>query len=290
MSVDAGGGTKVVSGDAVIAVRAEGHGASTVLFSHGGFATMALFDAPVALMKEKSRCIRWDHRGQGASSGGSGWGRREYLERLYTDALTVMDNLGVTSCHWVGQSIGAYVGMRVAANHPERIRSLVLLSPRVRANPLSFTLPVELLGQVLVASSHIRRFDDAVRNLVATHVMNELFGSTFMQDPRRADDRERFRRDLHRRLTPAGLPALRGTIWYPENRPEMIAEITAATLVVAGEEDHSSGSGVAHAREVAALLRQSNLMTVPDAGHALLMEQPDMVSVALRDFIDQHND
>lgn len=289
MTFDAGRETKVVSGDAVIAVREAGHGTRTVLFSHGGFTTMALFDAPWALMAETARCIRWDHRGQGQSSGGSGWRRGDYLERLYTDALAVIDHLGVTSCHWVGQSLGSYVGMRVAANHPELVRSLVLLSPRVRANPAAFKLRVELLSQALSAANRSRHLDDMLRDRVATQVMRELFGETFMEDPRRADTREGFRGDLRRRLSPASFPALRGTVWYPQNAPEMIAQIAAPTLIITGEEDHGSGGGVVHAQEVHALLRHSTLMTVPEAGHALLVEQPGTVSATIRAFIDEHS-
>ena len=290
MTVDRGREARVVSGDAVIAVRDEGNG-PPVLFSHGGFLTMSLFDAPAALMAENARCIRWDHRGQGASSSGSGYGRREYLERVYTDALAVVEHFGVTSCHWVGQSIGAFVGMRIAANHPDLVRSLVLLSPRVRANPLSFKLRVELMGQALRAASHSQRLDDPVRDTVATYVMSQLFGKTFMQDPSRVEAREAFRRDLRGRLTRPDFNGLRGVFWYPENRPEMIAEIAAPTLIITGEEDLASdASGVTHAREVAALIRNSTLMVVPAAGHALLMEQPETVSMAIRDFIDQHDD
>ena len=155
---------------------------------------------------------------------------------------------------------------------------------------MSFKLRMELLSQVLSAASHSPRLDEPVRDKLAAQAMEEMLGSTFMGDPRCAGLRDRFHRDLRRRLTPAALPALLGTAWYPENQPQMIAEISTPTLVIAGEEDHSSGNGVEHAREVAALIRHSRLMTVPEAGHALLVEQPDKVSSAIRDFVEQHDD
>ena len=275
---------KVVSGDAVIAVEENGSGDDTVLFSHGGFVTMALFDAPVASMADRFRCIRWDHRGQGASSGGSGWGRRNYLERIYSDGLMLIEHFDVTTCHWVGQSLGAYVGMRLAANRPDLVRSLVLLSPRVRANPLPFKLRMEAFSQLLLAARR-SPLDQRVRDLLATQAMEELVGSTFMEDPASAEVRDHFQHDLSSRLTPAGVPALRGTVWYPENRPQMIAEISAPTLIIAGEDDHTSGSGVAHASDVHALIGHSTLVTVPGAGHAVLLEQPDIGSRIIKDFI-----
>lgn len=199
--------------------------------------------------------------------------------------LGCTNHVGVTSCHWVGQSIGAYVGMRLAANHPDLVRSLVLISPRVRANPLSFKLQMEVFGLLLTAARHVDPLDMRVRDLLTAQAMEALFGSSFMKDPARSDARDSYRRDLNRRL-PAALPALRGTIWYPKNQPEMISQITAPTLILAGQDDRGSGGGVTHATEVHALIRNSSLQTIQKAGHALLLEQPDLVSQVIQDFLD----
>lgn len=70
----------------------------------------------------------------------------------------------------------------------------------------------------------------------------------------------------------------------------MLAQIKAPTLLIAGEEDHTNGSGIQHAREVHAAITGSRLLTVPGAGHSLVIEQPEIVSDAVRDFILETGD
>jgi pimeloyl-ACP methyl ester carboxylesterase len=115
--------------------------------------------------------------------------------------------------------------------------------------------------------------------------MRELLGPTFMSDAARAHDREVFRSDLMTRVTPAMIPAIRGTVRYPQNWPGMLAQIHAPTLIIAGEEDRTYELGVQHAREVQAVITGSRVITVAGAAHALLVEQPAVVTEAIVDFL-----
>lgn len=270
-------------------VEETGAGPRTVVFSHGLFLTQRLFDAPVAALAPSCRCISYDHRGQGASGGGH-LGHPGDVERLYGDAVALLQQLGVTSCHWVGQSLGSFIGMRLAARRPDLVRSLALLSPRIRRNPRSFVLRVDTLCLALMAAHPFRAADAAVRQRLAEQVMREVLGPTFMSDPGRAEARAAFRAGLFTRMIPAAVPAIRGTVRYPANSRQMLAQIKAPTLIIAGEEDYSNGSGVQHAREVHAAITGSRLLTVPGAGHGLVIEQPEIVSDAVRDFILQAGD
>jgi pimeloyl-ACP methyl ester carboxylesterase len=159
------------------------------------------------------------------------------------------------------------------------------MSPRVRANPQSFVLRVEVLCQAVRAAHAVGPAGRAFRRALATYGMHELLGPTFMSDAARAEDREAFRSDLMMRVTPAMIPAIRGTVRYPENLPAMLAQIDAPTLIIAGEEDRTYELGVQHAREVQAVITGSRVITVAGAGHALLVEQPAAVTDAIVDFL-----
>jgi pimeloyl-ACP methyl ester carboxylesterase len=89
------------------------------------------------------------------------------------------------------------------------------------------------------------------------------------------------------RITPAMIPAIRGTVRYPENWPAMLAQIQAPTLIIAGEEDRTYELGARHAREVQGAITGSRVTTVAGAGHALLIEQPATVTDAIVDFLDK---
>jgi 3-oxoadipate enol-lactonase len=265
-------------------VREAGAEGPTAIFSHGLFLTHHLFDAPVAALARTCRCVAYDHRGQGSSPAG-GIRYAIDVERVYQDAVVLIESLKAAPCHWVGQSLGSYVGMRLAARRPDLLRSLVLLAPRVRANPHWFVVQVEILCQVVRAAHAMGRVGYAFRRALATYAMRELLGPTFMSDAGRAHDREAFRSDLIARLTPAMIPAIRGTIRYPENWPAMLGRIHAPTLIIAGDEDRTYELGVQHAREVQAAIPNSKVITVAGAGHALLVEQPATVTGAIVDFL-----
>jgi aminoacrylate hydrolase len=69
------------------------------------------------------RTIIHDHRGAGQST----HSRIRYsVEQMASDALLLMDRLGVASAHYVGHSTGGAIGQVIAQDHPERLRSLVL--------------------------------------------------------------------------------------------------------------------------------------------------------------------
>lgn len=277
--------TDVLVNGVRLRVEQSGSGSNTVVFSHGGLLTHHLFDAPVGSLRDRYRCVAYDHRGNGHSEVDANKRTTEF-QTLYDDALALVRTLDLAPCHWVGQSVGSFVGMRLAAHHPELVRSLVLLSPRVHRNPTSFVRRTNLMCALLNGAHHVGPLDGVVRRALGRYGMRELLGDAFMGDPAKVSARESFRADLTARLTPALLPAFRGIVRYPENSPEMLARISAPTLIIAGQDDPSPpGGGVAHARDVHAAITGSRLLIVPAAGHALLVEQPEQVTQAIVDFL-----
>ena len=69
------------------------------------------------------RAIAFDNRGTGRSDG---VGVRLTLDDMVGDTLAVMDAAGVEDAHVLGVSMGGMVAQRLALEHPERVRSLIL--------------------------------------------------------------------------------------------------------------------------------------------------------------------
>jgi pimeloyl-ACP methyl ester carboxylesterase len=59
-------------------------------------------------------------------------GYRYTPEGITRSILAVLDALSLARVHWVGESSGGLVGLLLAANHPERIASLVLCNTPTR--------------------------------------------------------------------------------------------------------------------------------------------------------------
>ena len=97
----------------------------TAVLIHGNDESSTEWYAWVPRMARQYRLIRPDLPGLGHSKIPQGF---EYsLSNLATFVTQVMDRAGVESAHIVGAKTGASVAMRRAADHPRRVRSLVVV-------------------------------------------------------------------------------------------------------------------------------------------------------------------
>src|SRR5947209_19772561 len=85
----------------------------TIAFSHGLLWSTELFAPQIAALRDRYRCIAWDHRGQGRSA--SDHRHCIGMELVTQDAVALLDKLGVAPVHLVGLSMGGFVAMRIAA-------------------------------------------------------------------------------------------------------------------------------------------------------------------------------
>lgn len=103
----------------------------TVLFLHGALATGLAFRGQRAALQDLGRLVFVDQRGHGKSAHFGrdvGWETLAY-DQLVADAHALVDALSPDApVHLVGVSMGGMVGARVAAQRPERVASLALLS------------------------------------------------------------------------------------------------------------------------------------------------------------------
>jgi pimeloyl-ACP methyl ester carboxylesterase len=77
------------------------------------------------------RVVAYDARGHGTSSPGEAYG----YEELAADLEAVLDEMGVEDAVLAGASMGAHTLVRFALDHPERVRSLVLVTPAYDPDP-----------------------------------------------------------------------------------------------------------------------------------------------------------
>lgn len=258
-------------------VEEEGSGRESVVFSHSLVADRRMFDAQVAALRDRYRCIRYDHRGHGESEL-----PRETIvgvETVYDDAVALIEALDLAPCHWVGLSLGGLVGMRLAARRPDLLRSAVLLetppAERERAvNRLQAGLSLavlKVLGPRLAA------------RVVLEPTMRRFYGSTFRRDPTRRNDYLAERADMARKIQITS-PAV---VWGVVNRasmPDQLSGIRIPTLVIVGDEDAAIPPD--RAKRVASAIPQARFEIVHGAGHASTVDQPATVSALIADFLD----
>ncbi|MGH9043437.1 MAG: 3-oxoadipate enol-lactonase [Acidimicrobiales bacterium] len=109
---------------ASIAWRTDGvRGAPVVLMSNSLGTTTRMWDDQMSALVGHCFVVRYDHRGHGGSTASKG----PYdIELLASDALAVLDHLGVATASLVGLSIGGSVAIWIAANAPQRVERLTV--------------------------------------------------------------------------------------------------------------------------------------------------------------------
>lgn len=238
-----------------------------------------MYEAQVEALSENAgdsrgyRCIAYDHRGQGRSQTSP----VPYdIETLTADAEALLARLGASPCHFVGLSMGGFVGLRLALRRPELLRSLTLIQSAADAEP-RWNVPKY---RAMVLFARLAGFGPLV-----PAVMRIMFGQTFLRDPNRGAIRQRMADalgalDVNR--TEAALATVTG-------RAPVLAELSAIrtpTLVLHGTEDRAIVP--ARAEQTARAISGAKLVKIPRAGHTSSVEEPAAITRALRTFLDRH--
>lgn len=247
--------------------------APAVVLGHGLLFSGRMFAAQVERLRDRYRCVTIDWRGQGKSPAADG---PADMDTLTEDALAVIDHLGLGAVHYVGLSMGGFVGMRLAARHPEVIRSLTLLDTSAGPEDPEKVKSYRLLAKVygLLGMRPVRARVEPI-----------MFGPTFLSDPASVPHREAWMAELGA----AGRGGMKKAIYGVTDREAIADEldqITAPTLVVVGADDVATPP--AKAEVIAQRIAGARLEVVPDAGHSSTIEQPEALSDLIEPFLDQH--
>lgn len=113
------------------------------------------------------------------------------------------------------------------------------------------------------------------------------FGPSFLKDPARADVRRLWYERIAASRRLGAVRAAGGVIERPDYSGRL-GGVRLPTLVVAGEADAATPPD--EARRLHALIAGSELVIVPGAGHAVPIEDPAAVNLALDGFLARNRD
>jgi pimeloyl-ACP methyl ester carboxylesterase len=247
-----------------------GSGPQTIVFAHGLLWSGRMFQAQVEALKNRYRCITFDFPGQGQSE----LARDGYdMDTLAADAATLIKQLNATPCHFAGLSMGGFVAMRMGIRYPELVRSLILMETSADPEPPENIPKYKML-------SFISRWISV--RLIAGKTMQIMFGQTFLNDPARREQRERWRGYLIANNQTGIGRALIGVI-ERKGVYEQLGSIKCPTLVIVGEQDVATVP--AKAERIAAAIPGAKLVRIPNAGHTSTVEEPGAVTKAIEEFL-----
>jgi pimeloyl-ACP methyl ester carboxylesterase len=85
----------------------------------------------VPLMSREVRFIRRDLRGHGKASGGDSKDYPYTLDTLIDEMADFVDKVAGRPVHWIGESTAGMISLAFAAKHPDKLKSLILMSSPV---------------------------------------------------------------------------------------------------------------------------------------------------------------
>ena len=227
-----------------------------LLLTHGYSATGEMWAGQLDALSDDHTVIAWDMRGHGQSDS-----PRD--DSLYSEALTIddmaaiLDATGFTSAVVGGLSLGGYMSLAFNATHPERVRGLLIIDcgPGYKRDDARAAWNETAFER---ARDIERDGAAALTGASATHA--DIVGLAYAA------------RNMLTQHTPRVIESLPG--------------ITVPTLVVAGADDEPF---LAATDYMAAKIPGAEKLIIPDAGHAVNMDQPQAFNAGIRAFLRKHD-
>lgn len=240
-----------------------------ILFAHSLGSDHSIWDAQKSALATRRTVITYDLRGHGQTPATPG----PYdFDLLASDALALLDGLGIERASFVGISLGGMIGQALALKAPQRLDKLVLADTTAAYPPEAQATWPERIRQIEAGG---------LEPLVAP-TLERWFTPRY-----RAAHPEVVARigEIIRHTDPVGYigccHAIAGLNFAPH-----LSEIRLPTLVLVGAQD--AGTPPAMAQALAAGIPGARCEVIADAAHLSNIEQADVFNRLLSDFLEGH--
>ena len=240
-----------------------------ILFIPGGGMDYSCWLPLADFLKTNRRCIMLDNRGVGQTEKPT---PPYSMSGMAQDALKILDSLENDACHVVGHSMGGYIAQEMALTAGERWRSLTLIG--------SGTGPTEVTIFLMELRMQLARKLD--RRLFLESVAGMMFSPATFEQRRELVDG--FIEGGEKNPQPQPVYAYEGHLnaCIAFSSRDRYSAIQSPTLVMVGDSDLITPPG--QARELARQLSHKEAVTIADAGHMVLVEQPRILAQEMEAF------
>jgi 3-oxoadipate enol-lactonase len=260
-------GSKITANGITINYQLDGPDDAPVLvFSNSLATSLAMWNDQVERLKDRYRILRYDNRGHGATPVTDG---PYTIGLLGEDVLGLLDALDIDKVSFCGLSKGGMVGQWLGINASYRLNKLVV------SNTASYFPNKEMWRD---------RIDMAKSDGIPA-IAEASLERWFTPGYRARSDTETtisFTRDFILETTLDGYLSSSVAIRDMDFRDEL-KQIDVPTLVVIGEKDPATIPE--YGELIAASIPGAKTFVVPDAAHLSNIEQPDIYTAALVDFL-----
>ena len=265
--------TAVING-VKINYHLSGEGPAIILL-HGFTGSHQDWAFQIPVLSKKHRVVAMEHRGQGKSEAPSS--PDDYSVSIFAqDVYGLLQHLGISKTCLVGHSMGGFMALEFALEHPEMVTALVL---------------VDTSSQMEQVPEYAKLKAEANR-LARTEGMEAAFEYNAAHN---AMMRERF--EKHPELREVARQKMLQTsvngyiygwdaIWNWKPVTHRLSEIKVPTLIVVGEEDILFIEAAQIMRE---LIADAEVVIIPGATHSPHEEAAEAFNDVLMSFLDRLN-
>jgi len=255
---------RVKVNDISINYEVAGSGKTLVLI-HGLGGNAQSWETIVPLFSGYYRVLTWDVRGHGQSDkpGGS------YSTELFaSDLAALLRTLGIGNAFVLGHSMGGVIALRFALDFPDLCHALIVSSSAAEVNPQATKYWQDLASTVLERGMEAVPFDAA-----------RIFSKGFIE--RNPEVVEEFARN--RPVNDPSCYARAALAISAYNYNEELGRIRCPTLIIVGDQDVTTPPG--GSVRMSRLIPDSKLIIFKGCGHVSYVEQPEVFSQAVLDFL-----
>lgn len=232
---------------------------ATFVLSHSLFFDHTMFAPLTALLVDAGhRVVAYDHRGQGASSPADL--ARQSMDELTEDAAAIIEHLDLGPVHFLGNSMGGFIGLRLATRRPDLVLSAIVAGSSAEEE-----------HQLEAFAPLVDAIRDAGTEPVIDTLMHIMFGDTSLAAGGPVVE--------HWRKKMAALPATiadsADRVIHRDRLVEELAGCSVPVLAISGSEDHAYPPPISD--EHIATATNGTSQQVSAAGHSVSLEQPQTV-------------
>ena len=250
----------------------QGMGDEMIVLAHGWSHASGVWREVLELLPKEYHAYALDHRGHGESEKPGGYDLAQFAGDIYAFSR----KLGIEKFTYVGHSMGGPIGMRLALDHPEVLKALVLVAP-------SPAHGVELTpdAMAMMQSMGFTDVTTAVKSMFSSPEMTRFFMATMFATPP-TEERLNELLDYSLAMDPKAVDGCWAWLMSPGLEPRL-GEISVPTLIIAGVKDTISLDAI---RRTANGIKGCRLEVFEDSGHVLHIENPKRFVDLLTRFIE----
>jgi pimeloyl-ACP methyl ester carboxylesterase len=241
-----------------------------LVFTHSLLWDHTMFDAAIAELATDYYIIALDQLGHGESTTRA----KITLEDMADYYAQFLQQLELGPVHWAGLSMGGMVGMRLAIQYPQLVRSLILMDTSARPER------PEQRESSLPLAEMLRRGQAAE---IVDLVMDIFFSpTTLAQQPELVASYRQKLVGYSMTAVENIFPAMMA-VFDRRDISSQLATITQPALVIVGEDDIATLPE--ESEFMAAQLPQAQLVRIAQVGHMSITEAPALVVAEIQQFL-----